>query len=197
MTLIILVIECQPRINWYTIFSDTKCSDQSIQVEQATWSEIKSICIENNQAYVNITPSVRPHIGTSQERSRTIIPDFILMRSVCRSIKPLDDRHKLYALQYANLPSVNSLQSCYLVQERVWMMAALQKLEHRLGHECFPLIKQIFYANHKDMAFHIPEFPCVVKIGPYHSGFGKILVHDRAVWDDVHIILHIYFKKKV
>ena len=65
------------------------------------------------------------------------------------------------------------------------MMAGLQSLQKKLGQDVFPLIPQTYFANHKSMQFDIPAFPCVVKIGPYHSGYGKILVRDREQFDDV------------
>jgi hypothetical protein len=74
-----------------------------------------------------------PHVGTSSENNRTITPDFILMRSVTRSVGHLDDRNKLYALKHANIPSVNSLHSCYLALERGWMFGEL-KLVTILSH---------------------------------------------------------------
>ena len=106
------------------------------------------------------------------------------MRSVTRSVGSLDDRNKLYALKMANIPSVNSLHSCYMVLERPWMMSELKfvclfrpiiltwrarrKLQQRLGKDQFPLIDINFYSSSKNMAI-APPMPCVVKIGPYHS----------------------------
>jgi hypothetical protein len=51
-----------------------------------------------------------PHWNTD-ETERTLVVDFVLLRSVTRSIKGQDSRHKLFTLIHANLPSVNSLMS--------------------------------------------------------------------------------------
>jgi hypothetical protein len=77
----------QPRVNWYNFFADAKLhGSELIEVEQATWSEIRSIHVEHQGgALVDIAAAAKPHRGTSQERSRTVRPDFVLMRSVSRS----------------------------------------------------------------------------------------------------------------
>jgi len=186
--LVLLVIECQPRINWYDIFADCKVHGvREVQVEQATWQEI-SVTNFDSKCLVELKAAARPHPGTSQERNRVVTPDFILMRSVTRSVGHLDDRNKLFALKHANIPSLNSLHSCYMVLERAWVFAELKKIQERLGKDVFPLIPQSFYPSYKQMVIP-PAMPCVIKIGPYHSGFGKMLVKDDTAWDDLKSVI--------
>jgi hypothetical protein len=61
-----------------------------------------------------------------------------------------------------------------------------RELQQRLGKENFPLVEQTFYGNYKQMVI-APAIPCVVKIGPYHSGFGKILIKDESQFDDIKV----------
>jgi len=99
--------------------------------------------------------------------------DFVLLRSVTRSIKGQDSRNKLYTLIHGNVPSINSLMSAYVCLERVTVFAALKQIENKLGHDNFPLIAQNMYPNHRTMII-TPEFPLVVKVGAVHAGYGKM-----------------------
>ena len=101
------------------------------------------------------------------------------MRSVQRSIHPLDSRNLLYALQHAGVPCVNSLHSLLCCLERPWVFGELKKIQRRLGADRFPLIDQTFYPSHRNMVID-PGFPCVVKVGPCHAGYGKIKVDNRC-----------------
>ncbi len=107
MVKVLLVIECTPSVNWYELFAHAKLhGTEPVQVEQATWAEVHSVVSypePNVGVQCELKKSTHPHPGTSQERHRTIRPDFILMRSVTRSIGHLDDRNKLYALKHGNV----------------------------------------------------------------------------------------------
>jgi synapsin len=115
----------------------------------------------------------------------------VLFRSVTRSIQHLDSRNLLYAFMFCNIPAVNSLESIYSTLERPIMFGALKRIAKRLGAEKFPLIPQTYYPSHANMVIS-PEFPCVVKIGAFHSGYGKIKVSDRRVFDDVRSIVAMH-----
>ncbi len=100
LTLAFLAVCCR-----YEIFADSKHHGvEPIQVEQATWGEITSVVsYPDVGVQCELKRAANPHPGTSQERNRTIIPHFILMRSVTRSVGHLDDRNKLYALKHGNV----------------------------------------------------------------------------------------------
>jgi len=120
---------------------------------------------------------------TSQERNRSCVVDFVLLRSVTRGIKGQDSRNKLFALMHAGVPSVNSLESAYFCLERCLVFGALRDLRKRLGKERFPLIDQTFYGHFREMLIN-PGFPCVAKIGHAHAGYGKMRLTGDTEWQD-------------
>ena len=168
-TAIVLVIECQPRINWYALLEGTVLPDgRLIAVEQCTWAEVQVTSFPDH-CMCDLRRAQTPHAGTSQERNRTVRPVFVVFRSVNRGVGHMDDRSKVFALQHAGVPTLNSLVSYFLCSERPWMFGELKRLQRRLGAEHFPLIEQTFYSSSKAMLFP-PPCPLVIKIGPYHSG---------------------------
>lgn len=68
--------------------------------------------------------------------------------------------------------------------EKPYIYGELRKIKDKLGFEKFPLITQTYYPSFKNMVIS-PGFPCVVKVGPFHAGFGKIKVDDQKQFDDV------------
>lgn len=180
----VLVVECQPRINWYEVFQGCALPNGArVQVEQATFQEITMTVYHDGPLVVELAAADRPHPGTQQNTNRTCKPDIVLMRSVQRSIYPLDSRNLLYALQHAGVPCVNSLHSLLCCLERPWVFGELKKIQRRLGDR-FPLIGQTFYPSHRNMVID-PGFPCVVKVGACHAGYGKIKVDNRSAFEDV------------
>jgi len=170
----LLIIECQSSINWYTIFEGATLSDGTqIKVEQATWDELSLISYSDSGVLITAMKSTHPHKETSQERDRTFRVDFVLLRSVTRSIKGQDSRNKLFTLIHGNVPSLNSLMSAYICLERVTVFAALKEIEKKLGSKQFPLIPQNMYPDHRTMII-TPEYPIVVKVGAVHAGYGKM-----------------------
>lgn len=188
---VLLVIECTPSLNWYETFQDV--SDK-VQVEQAIWQDVSLTSYTSHECIVEIRAADPQHAfaGTTQTQHRTVKPDFVVVRSVTRSVGTLDSRNLLYGLHFAQIPCLNSFESLYHCLERPLVYAELAKIQRRLGgFDNFPLITQSFYPTHKNMVIS-PNFPCVVKIGPCHSGFGKILVRDRTTWDDVRSIVALH-----
>jgi len=168
-------LHCQSSINWYNIFEGATLSDGTtkIIVEQATWDEISLISYSDSGVQATCNRASRPHKGTSQENQRTFKVDFVLLRSVSRSIKGQDSRNKLFTLIHGNVPSMNSLMSAYICLERVTVFGALKEIEKKLGHDNFPLIPQNMYPDHRTMII-TPDFPLVGKVGAVHSGYGKM-----------------------
>lgn len=168
---VLLVIECTENYNWYEYFEGATVLGRPVQVEQASWQDITLSSYPTN-CVVSIRRARNPIKGTSQETHRTVVVDFVFLRSVSRGIAGMDSRNLLLGLLHQNLGSVNSLQSAYLCCERPTTFAALKEIQSRLGDD-FPVIEQTYYASHREMMI-TPEFPIVCKVGHAQSGYGKM-----------------------
>lgn len=62
-----------------------------------------------------------------------------------------DFRHLVIGMQYAGLPSINSLESIYNFCDKPWVFAQMVAIFKTLGGEKFPLIEQTYYPNHREM----------------------------------------------
>ncbi|KAB0341810.1 hypothetical protein FD754_018736 [Muntiacus muntjak] len=83
---------------------------------------------------------------------RSLKPDFVLIRQHAFSMARNGDyRSLVIGLQYAGIPSINSLHSVYNFCDKPWVFAQMVRLHKKLGTEEFPLIDQTFYPNHKEM----------------------------------------------
>lgn len=100
---------------------------------------------------VTIRGQKNPHPGTNMGADRTVVVDFVLLRSVTRGVKGQDSRNKLWTFMHGNLPSVNSLMSAYICLEKPTVFGALKGIKKKLGKDAFPLIDQNFYSHHKNM----------------------------------------------
>lgn len=91
-------------------------------------------------------------------------------------------------LMYANIPSVNSLHSIYCHLERPVVQAELNKIQRTLGSDRFPLIRQQYFASHREMMYSQP-FPAVVKVGHAHGGVGKMRLADHHEFEDFRSVM--------
>eukprot|EP01103_Thecamoeba_quadrilineata_P010558 TRINITY_DN2313_c0_g1_i2.p1 TRINITY_DN2313_c0_g1~~TRINITY_DN2313_c0_g1_i2.p1 ORF type:complete len:391 (-),score=51.28 TRINITY_DN2313_c0_g1_i2:17-1189(-) len=183
MPFTLLVIECSGHLNWYQTFEGASILGQPVQVEQAEWDDLTVVSYHDSGAVVSMRRAKRPFPGTSQERDRTAVIDFVLLRSVSHGIKGQDSRNKLMSLIHARLPSVNSLMSAYLCLERPIVFAELKTVQKQLGKENFPLINQTMYSRHSDMII-TPDCPFVGKVGHAHSGYGKAKIKSSEEFQD-------------
>jgi len=185
-----LVFECTESYNWYKRFEGAEINGEPIVVEQAAWQDV-SLTSYPNDCVVTLRRALKPLPNTTQNQNRTVVVDFIFLRSVSRGIGNQDSRQLLLGLIHQNLPSVNSLTSAFLCTERSTTFAALKEIQKKLGKDDFPLIPQTYYASHREMSIS-PEFPIICKIGHAQSGYGKMKITNSSDFSDFRSVVGLH-----
>jgi glutathione synthase/RimK-type ligase-like ATP-grasp enzyme len=142
---------------------------------------------------VDLFKAKNPIPNSPQKNSRTIQPDFLLIRNLCYGVANADYRNILYGFAHANIPSINSIESLIMCLQRPVVFGALHAIQKQLGQEKFPLIEQSFYSGFTPMKV-APSctYPVVVKVSYPHAGYGKIKINDYHAFDDLRSVVAIH-----
>jgi hypothetical protein len=180
--------------DWPAIFSGFTLQDgRQIRVIQTGWDQIQvhadtyssaGLCVEVR----TLAPSAS-HAACVPGRHITVQPDFLLIRNEVK-MPHFDGRSRLDGFLFADLPSVNSLQSVLTCCSRAAVSGQLHRFQRELGKEAFPVMKQHFASSHRSLMYGY-TFPAVVKVGSAHAGAGKMKIADHHQMSDFRSVLQM------
>lgn len=185
--------------DWAEIFKG-KClrNGRPIRVIQTGWTNFQvhadtysktGICVEVRSVDPNRSIKTGCAVQSRSEKVTTVHPDFLLIRNQVRT-PDFDGRNLLNGFMFADVPSINSLESILLNCERPAMQGFLHRLNRRLGDDVFPVVPQHF-ASSSRVLFYGYTFPAVVKVGSAHAGAGKMMIKDHHQMSDFRSVLQM------
>ena len=178
---------------------NSKNDSNDSNTKNTTHSDDDDVNTSNRKIIVQLQPNthVPNPIRVKQGKANEIIqfmPDFLLIRSLPTNIHGYDFMNILMGFMFANIPSINSLNSIFMTMQRCLVYAALNKFNN------LPLIPMKydpnFTARHDSLIKDKDNgdndnggFPKVVKVGNCHSGYGKSKIMNYSSMDDLKSIL--------
>ena len=196
----LLVIDADYKTNWANLLKDQNFTfnvngetrEIKLVVYQGGWGDITGTSYSRGyskrKTVTQLDLKINNRGGNGKEirlfQTVSFAVDFVLVRNQVVGVTPDQNFSRvLYALKYANVPSINSIYSIYNFIERPWVFSELNRLRDNLGDEVFPLIEQNYYSSHRDMLI-TPSYPIVVKVGHAHAGYGKVKLEHHHDFED-------------
>ena len=168
-------------------FSGTRLNNgREVNVVQVGWQDI----LIHADSYSDPRPIVEVRRSATEivaSRNMTVRPDFVLIRNEVLT-PSFDGRQLLSGLMFANVPSINSLQSICQCNNRAAMMGYLHSINRQLGDNVFPVVKQHFASDSRALMYGY-TFPAVAKVGSAHAGAGKMQIADHHQMSDFRSVL--------
>mmetsp|Transcript_21481 Transcript_21481/g.40391 ORF Transcript_21481/g.40391 Transcript_21481/m.40391 type:complete len:333 (+) Transcript_21481:89-1087(+) len=185
---IILVIQADS-YDWSDIFSGTKLNNgREVNIVQVGWQDILSVHADSySRDPRRPIVEVRGSAIETNSRNKVVRPDFMLIRNEVMT-PYFDGRQLLSGFMFADVPSINSLQSIYQCNDRAAMMGYLHSINRKIGDDVFPVIKQHFASGSGGLMYGY-TFPAVVKVGSAHAGAGKMKITDHHQMSDFRSVL--------
>ncbi|KAH3762531.1 synapsin II [Pelomyxa schiedti] len=197
--------------NWYAVFNNKAkprnrlANGDQIIIEQTEWKYMSIKACSDGRCWVHINRSEDPFPCSSQSNDRVISPDFLLIRNFPTTVHDEDFKNILMGFMFANIPSVNNLQSVYLDMQRPLIYNELRKCEVALkeraraaGRDTTNMLSVVpmqYFGNQGGVLGpqeiqNVPiNFPTVMKVGNCHAGYGKALVAKATDLADISSIV--------
>lgn len=190
---ILLVLQVDD-FDWPTLFKDVKLRNgRAVQVVQTGWKDIQVHCDTYSSARCIVevmklapTASRSGNKGFIERKCMTVKPDFVLVRNEVVT-NDFNGKGLLNGFLFADIPSVNSLESILLNCERPVMQGYLHRMNRTLG-DAFPVMPQHYASSHSSFMYGY-TFPAVVKVGSAHAGVGKMRINDHHQMSDFRSVL--------
>jgi ribosomal protein S6--L-glutamate ligase len=148
-------------------------------IGEREWSDTGSVlCIafdEFDKRGLRLTPEL--HLEVHDEVGNWLPVTCVLWRG--QFDEHFSAQHASLNLIHASgVPCLNSTQTIRLASSRVSLAAEFKK-------SGLPIISAYHFLGSGGIGyFHNPQLPCVVKIGNWHMGYGKIKASTPEVWSD-------------
>ena len=127
-----------------------------------------------------------PFPFSNQQDERIISPDLIVVRNFGVDLHNRSYRNVLIGIAAAGIACVNGVDSLLLGLDRALTIAALRRIQRKIGRDKFPFIDVTYHDNIAAgtgvQLIRPASFPVVVKVGSTHAGvccycFLNCLVH--------------------